>query len=113
MLHINEAPLIDVHLVKSTEAPGGVSGENFGNVELVTIERLLGIALIGCELTFRSRRTRPAHGRSSGSETLWRIRSLAGYTVDTEATAKSCRRQPHSARRRGALFDPVRPPISI
>jgi isoquinoline 1-oxidoreductase subunit beta len=24
MLRINEAPLIDVHLVKSTEAPGGV-----------------------------------------------------------------------------------------
>jgi transposase InsO family protein len=28
-------------------------------------------------------RTRPAYAQSSGSETLSRIRSLAGYTIDT------------------------------
>src|SRR6516162_5773565 len=28
-------------------------------------------------------RTHPAHARSSGSETLWRSRSLADYTIDT------------------------------
>ena len=32
---------------------------------------------------FRSGRTRPAHARSSGSETLLRIRSLAGYIIGT------------------------------
>ena len=32
---------------------------------------------------FRSEKTRPAHARSSGSETLLRIRSLAGYIIDT------------------------------
>ena len=36
-----------------------------------------------CELTFRWRRTRPADARSSDSETLSRIRSLAGCTIDT------------------------------
>ena len=43
---------------------------------------------------FRSGRTRPAQVRSRGSETLLRIRSLAGYTIDMheskilEATSK-------------------------
>ena len=32
---------------------------------------------------FRSGRTRPAHARSSGSERLLRIRSLAGYIIGT------------------------------
>jgi hypothetical protein len=32
---------------------------------------------------FRSGRTRPAHARSSGSETLLRIQSLAGYIIGT------------------------------
>jgi hypothetical protein len=42
------------------------------------------------ELTFRSGRTLPARARSSGSETLLRIRSLAGYTIDTyESAVKS------------------------
>ena len=36
-----------------------------------------------CELTFRLGRTRPAHARSRGSDTLSRIRSLAGSTIDT------------------------------
>ena len=36
-----------------------------------------------CELTFRSRRTRPADVRSSNSETLSRIRSLADCTIGT------------------------------
>ena len=31
----------------------------------------------------RSGRTRPAHARSSGSETLLRIQSLAGYIIGT------------------------------
>src|SRR6266705_1735552 len=39
--------------------------------------------IMKCELTFRSGRTRPAHARSSGSETLSRIRFLAGSTIDT------------------------------
>src|SRR5260221_14603620 len=39
--------------------------------------------IMKCELTFRSGRTRPAHARSSGSETLSRIRFLVGSTIDT------------------------------
>src|SRR2546427_7725249 len=39
--------------------------------------------IMRCELTSRLGRTRPAHVRSRGSETLLRIRSLAGYTIDT------------------------------
>jgi hypothetical protein len=39
--------------------------------------------IMRCELTFRLRRTRPAHVRSSASEILSRIRSWAGYTIDT------------------------------
>src|SRR5262249_6635733 len=35
------------------------------------------------ELTFRSGRTLPARAQSSGSETLLRIRSLAGCTIGT------------------------------
>jgi hypothetical protein len=48
-----------------------------------------------CGLIFRLGRTHPAHARSSGSETLSRNRSLAGYTIDThesefsEATAET------------------------
>jgi hypothetical protein len=48
----------------------------------------------GCELTSRLGRTRPAQVRLRGSETLLRIRSLAGYTIDmheskiSEATSK-------------------------
>jgi hypothetical protein len=38
--------------------------------------------IMKCELTFRSGRTRPTHARSSGSETLLRIRSSAGSTID-------------------------------
>jgi hypothetical protein len=36
-----------------------------------------------CEFTFRSGRTRLAHARSSGSEILLHIRSLAVYNIDT------------------------------
>src|SRR6516165_5326060 len=36
-----------------------------------------------CARTFRLARTHPAHARLSGSETLSRSRSLAGYTIDT------------------------------
>jgi hypothetical protein len=36
-----------------------------------------------CEFTFRWGRTRPAHARSSGSETLSRTRSLADCTIGT------------------------------
>jgi len=36
-----------------------------------------------CERMFRSGRTRPAHARSSGSETSLRIRSLAGSIIGT------------------------------
>jgi len=36
-----------------------------------------------CGRTFRLARTHPAHAQSSGSETLSRSRSLAGYTIDT------------------------------
>src|ERR1700732_5139959 len=36
-----------------------------------------------CERMFRLGRTRPAHARSSGSETLLRIPYLAGYIIDT------------------------------
>jgi hypothetical protein len=36
-----------------------------------------------CELTFRLERTLPAHVRSSAWEILSRIRSWAGYTIDT------------------------------
>jgi hypothetical protein len=39
--------------------------------------------LMRCELTFCLGRTRPAHVRSSASEMLSRIRSWAGYTIDT------------------------------
>src|SRR5260370_27625948 len=39
--------------------------------------------IMRCERTFRLARTHPAHARSSGSETLSRSRSLAGYTIDT------------------------------
>jgi hypothetical protein len=39
--------------------------------------------IMRCELTSRLGRTRPAHVRSRGSETLLRIRSSAGYTIDT------------------------------
>src|SRR5258707_6396807 len=39
--------------------------------------------IMRCELTSRLGRTRPAHARSRGSETLLRIPSLAGYTIDT------------------------------
>src|SRR6266511_3983146 len=50
--------------------------------------------IMRCELTSRLGRTRPAQVRSRGSETLLRIRSLAGYTIDmheskiSEATSK-------------------------
>src|ERR1700730_2854597 len=36
-----------------------------------------------CERMFRLGRMRPAHARSSGSERLLRIRSLAGYIIGT------------------------------
>jgi hypothetical protein len=39
--------------------------------------------IMRCERMFRSGRTRPAHARSSGSETLLRIQSLAGYIIGT------------------------------
>src|SRR5260221_9678802 len=39
--------------------------------------------IMRCGRTFRLARTHPAHARSSGSETLSRSRSLAGYTIDT------------------------------
>jgi transposase InsO family protein len=43
----------------------------------------LALGKIRCELTFRLGRTRPPHALSSGSETLSRIRFLAGSTIDT------------------------------
>src|SRR5260221_4158120 len=39
--------------------------------------------IMRCGRTFRLAGTHPAHARSSGSETLSRSRSLAGYTIDT------------------------------
>src|SRR5436853_170725 len=39
-----------------------------------------------CELTLRSGRTRPADVRSSDSETLSRIRSLAAYIIVTRGS---------------------------
>ena len=45
-----------------------------------------------CELTFRLGRTRHARVRSSGSETLSRNLSLAGYTTDI--VPKICKRLP-------------------
>src|SRR5258708_16629825 len=39
--------------------------------------------IMRCELTSHLGRTRPARVRSRGSETLLRIRSSAGYTIDT------------------------------
>src|SRR5256885_228209 len=42
-----------------------------------------------CGRTFRLARTHPAHARSSGSETLSRSRSLAGYTIDTHESGFS------------------------
>ena len=39
--------------------------------------------IMRCERMFRWGRTRPAHARSSGSETLLRIQSLAGYIIGT------------------------------
>src|SRR6266576_921053 len=50
--------------------------------------------IMRCGRTFRLARTHPVRARSSGSETLSRSRSLAGYTIDThesefsEATRK-------------------------
>jgi hypothetical protein len=44
--------------------------------------------IIRCEFTFRLGRTRPARARSSGSEILSGIRSLAGYTIDTHETGR-------------------------
>src|SRR5260221_11629200 len=52
--------------------------------------------IMKCELTFRSGRTRPAHARSSGSETLSRIRFLAGSTIDTLESSFQ-KRQPGKA----------------
>ena len=43
---------------------------------------------------FRSGGTRPAHARSTGSETLLRIRSLAGYIIGT-LESRSRKRQPY------------------
>src|SRR6266436_7490543 len=57
--------------------------------------------LMRCELTSRLGRTRPAHVRSRGSETLLRIRSLAGYTIDTH---ESRFRKRHLLRRAHTLF---------
>src|SRR5262249_15240447 len=39
--------------------------------------------IMKCGFTLRLGRTRPVHARSSGSERLLRIRSLAAYTIDT------------------------------
>src|SRR5258708_31815707 len=49
--------------------------------------------IMRCELTSRLGRTRPAHVRSRGSKTLLRIRSSAGYTIDTHES-KSRKRHP-------------------
>src|SRR6266496_4355045 len=56
---------------------GSVRRECIDHLIVFNAEHLRG------ELTFRSGRTRPAHARSSGSETLSRIRFLAGSTIDT------------------------------
>src|SRR5438067_4150851 len=45
------------------------------------------------ELTLRYGRTRPTRGRSSGSETLLHIRSLAGYIIVTPESSFQ-KRQP-------------------
>ncbi len=49
--------------------------------------------IMRCELTSRLGRTRPAHVRSRGSETLLRIPSWAGYTIDTHES-RFRKRQP-------------------
>ena len=61
---------------------------------------------------FRSGRTRPAHARSSGSETLLRIRSLAGYIIGTafnslDAQREACAAFIHSQKHEGWTVVPA------
>src|SRR5258708_39014537 len=58
--------------------------------------------IMRCELTSRLGRTRRARARSRGSETLLRIRSSAGYTIDTHES-RFRKRQRNGAARGGAL----------
>src|SRR6266446_7756743 len=52
--------------------------------------------IMRCELTSHLGRTRPARVRSRGSETLLRIRSSAGYTIDTHESRFRKRQRPGS-----------------
>src|SRR5450759_4908162 len=49
-------------------------GEFLGNLPSI---------IITCELTLRLRRAHPTRARSNASDMLLRVRSLAGYTIDT------------------------------
>ena len=63
--------------------------------------RCLGVMLSSCIMTcermFRSRRTRPTHARSSGSEMLLHTRSLVGSIIDTRESSFR-KRQRHRIR---------------
>ena len=54
-----------------------------GDLTFAALMRNMPSIITRCERIFRSGRMRPAHARSSGSETLLRIRSLAGYIIGT------------------------------
>jgi hypothetical protein len=72
-------PKSDGRVVGTPNHPSVSVGEDFLRSMPPTIMR--------CEPTFLSGRTRPTHVRSSGSETLLRIRFLAGCTIDTHESS--------------------------